>query len=236
MKHLNFSLLILLSFLLINCAVIRDVNRTEPTKTKTPTSYNLPSLISIENTNQTQESKGIKISCAGNEFESNKSTKTEYTRLKSGLIVVNNEYPYEKRTIPYYTISPEKIMFKIKVQNNLGRVLRLAGTVVSINVEGKMVSLDKNDYEEFLQGIVLPRQEMEFTIYGPKIGTLKDPSTIGIFLFDLVTNTDAAGNPTERTNFEWYYQYKTEKITKEVNVLVEEVFMTTREAQRLGAK
>jgi hypothetical protein len=74
------------------------------------------------------------------------------------------------------------------------------------------------DYEEFLNGIVPPRNEAEFTIYGPTLDLLPDKGTIGIFLYDVVTATDVAGNTTQKQNYEWYFdcQAKTEEATGEV--------------------
>jgi UDP-N-acetyl-D-mannosaminuronic acid transferase (WecB/TagA/CpsF family) len=37
-----------------------------------------------------------------------------------------------------------------------------------------------------------------------------DQTTIALFLYDVVSNTDAAGNITQKQNFEWFYNYTTE--------------------------
>jgi hypothetical protein len=36
---------------------------------------------------------------------------------------------------------------------------------------------------------------------------LEDRSTIGVFLFDVVTRTDDAGDVTEKQNSEWFFNY-----------------------------
>lgn len=196
--------------------------------------YGMPTLTPAENTSQDQEKHGIRISVLPYTFSATKKVRCQYKRLPT-LFVVNDQYSFEMKEIAYYEVNPEQVQFKIKVYNNLGHVLRLAGTVISFQVAGKMVALDKSGYEDFLNGIVLPRQEMEYEIVGPSINSLPDSCTIALLLYDIVTKTDAAGNPTERTNFEQFYTYSKEIVTKSETVNVQKVMMTPAEARKAGA-
>jgi hypothetical protein len=92
-------------------------------------------------------------------------------------------------------------------------------------VGGKLIPFDNVDYKEFLNGIVPPRNETEFTIYGPTLDAVPDNSTIGIFLYDVVTATDAAGNATEKQNYEWYFSYAIHVVEEPAERRTEQGFM-----------
>jgi len=189
----------------------------------------VPSLAPIEGYPQTIDKSGVSITIEPFEFVAKEKQKLSCNQKKS-WIVVNNQYDYIVRTIPYFVIEPHDINFKIRISNKLGKVMRLAGSIISFQVNNKAVALESSGYQELMQGMILPRQDSEFTLRGPKINTLKDNSTIAFMIYDVVTKTDAAGNPTERTNFEWFYTYK--NTPQEVNgtVTESETTMTRSEA------
>jgi hypothetical protein len=108
---------------------------------------------------------------------------------------------------PYFAIKPERLKVTLKVVNQLPRVFRGAGTVIQFNVAGKAWASKQEDYAEFTNIIVPPRGEQQIEIYGPPTDAIPAQANIGIFLYDVVTKTDAAGNITEKQNFEWYYNY-----------------------------
>ena len=110
--------------------------------------------------------------------------------------------------------SPDRLQFLIKINNKLSRVFRGAGTVVQFNVGGKLLAVEQAGYAEMLQAIVPPRTEHQLKISGPPLDLLSDNATIGLFLYDVVTAVDAAGNVTEKQNFEWYFNYTT-KVAEE---------------------
>ncbi|MEO0228187.1 MAG: hypothetical protein ABIL70_09090 [candidate division WOR-3 bacterium] len=197
-------------------------------------SYTVPEILPVDSAQQMQERSGIKISITPVAFSAERKIKATYEQ-KPTLLVINDQYNFDKREIPYYDVSPETLIFKLKLYNNLGHVFRPAGTVVSFLVDGKMVALDKAGYENFLSAIILPRQEQEYEIIGPPIATLPDSCTIAFLLFDMITQTDAAGNPTEKTNFEWYYTYRAKKVTVADTVKVFGIKMTPDQARSVGA-
>jgi len=216
--------------ILVGCATTQKPKESPSIKVM----YGVPTLTPAENTSQDLEKHGIRISLLPYTFSATRKFRRQYKRLPT-LFVVNDQYSFERKEVPYYEVTPEQVKFKVKVYNNLGHVLRLAGTVISFQVAGKMVALDKSGYEDFLNGIILPRQEMEYEIVGPSINSLPDSCTIALLLYDIVTKTDAAGNPTERTNFEWYYSYSKEIVTELETVNVQKVMMTPAEARKAGA-
>jgi len=138
----------------------------------------------------------------------------------------------EETVTPFLDVSPARLQFTVRVNNKLARVFRGQGAVVQINVAGKLLPFGQTDYSEFLNGIVPPRNENTFTILGPRIDTLPDKASIGIFLYDVVTATDVAGNTTERQNYEWYFNYSVKTVETQAELRQGERFMEPGEYQR----
>lgn len=214
----------------LNTANAQKPKKVEPVNV----SYKIPEILPVDSAQQMQERSGIKISIVPAAFSAERKSKTEY-EMKPALIVINDQYNFDKREIPYYVVSPDILKFKLKLYNNLSHVFRPAGTIVSFLVDGKMVSLEKAGYENFISAIILPRQEQEYEILGPPIATLPDSCTIAFLLFDMITKTDAAGNPTEKSNFEWYFTYRIKGVTVEDTVRVFGIKMTPDQARSVGA-
>ena len=57
------------------------------------------------------------------------------------------------------------------------------------------------------------------------ISTLSEGGTLGVFLYDVVTEADAAGNPVTRDNFEWYFSLSFEEVSEAVTVQPETFWM-----------
>ncbi len=56
------------------------------------------------------------------------------------------------------------------------------------------------------------------TIVGPPVGSIPSPCTIGIFLYDVVTKMDQAGNITDKQNYEWYFSYQTQAVDRQTEI------------------
>ena len=108
----------------------------------------------------------------------------------------------ETTSTPVYTVNPEKVAFRVKINNQMPRVFRGAGTVVLYNFGGKNTSISSQDYAELSNIIVPPRTEAEVTIYGPSFRDIPEKTTLGIFLYDVVIRTDNAGNIVEKHNYQ----------------------------------
>jgi hypothetical protein len=114
--------------------------------------------------------------------------------------------------------SPDRLRFLVKINNHLSRVFRGAGTVVQFNVGGKLLAVDQQGYASMVEAIVPPRTEQQLEINGPALDVLPDKATIGLFLYDVVTAIDAAGNVIEKQNYEWYFDYTTRLVEKAVEM------------------
>ncbi len=105
--------------------------------------------------------------------------------------------------------------------------------MVQFNVGGKLIPFGTTDYKEFINGIVPPRNETELKIYGPPLGIVPEKGTIGIFLYDVVTATDTAGNVTEKQNYEWYFNYSTQIVEETAESKTTRGFMDVVEYQQI---
>ncbi len=138
----------------------------------------------------------------------------------------------EKITSTQLKAQPARLEFTVRINNKLDRVFRGQGSVVQFNVAGKLVPFGNTDYKEFIGGIVPPRNETEFKIYGPTLDMIPGKCTIGIFLYDVVTATDVAGNTTEKQNYEWYFTYTTDHVTDTAEIRVERGLMPIEQYQQ----
>jgi len=80
---------------------------------------------------------------------------------------------------------------------------------VQFQVAGKTLHVDPSGFGDFLNAIVPPRSSQDIDIVGPAIADLPERATIGVFIYDVVTKMDEAGNIQEKQNFEWYYAWET---------------------------
>jgi hypothetical protein len=131
---------------------------------------------------------------------------------------------------------PAAVTFAIKITNNSGHIIKLNGSDVGISVSGKdwrkldvqkinsaWLMLLKNNYPyqptvpaELVTAIqnvpiwddnqkILPGKTI--TLYAPfdvKVG--KGFSNATLSIYDVITNVDAAGNPTERTSMDFNFK------------------------------
>jgi hypothetical protein len=220
--------LALAALLLAGCEMPQ---RAGPSST-TAVEYRLPVLTPVDVGKQDQEKDGIKISVAPYSYAPKQQFHREFRRIPA-ILLVDNQYPAEMRETPSIEVSPSDVRLRVKIYNHFERVLRLAGAVVSFQVAGKSAVVPRAKYNDFLEGIILPRQEGEYEIAGPELSDLPDNATIGLFLFDIVTETDAAGNPTKRSNFEFYYTLSQEAKTENVSPRVQRVTLNKGEAALL---
>jgi len=186
--------------------------------------WRIPLLTVSEETSVEQSAGGIKISIAPELFhKETHNIKKSHSRGHKKSNTGKDRYRYvDDESIPTAYVTPGRLSFRVTVHNQMKRILRLEGSVISVNVEGKQIALTADDYKEFLGGIVLSRGEQQYTIRGPDINSLPEKETvvIGLFIHDVVVETDAAGNPTKRENFHWYYtcQFKEEKEQQKTKV------------------
>ena len=182
----------------------------------------LPTVTALAETKEYQVKGDVGISVAATSFECNRTTQTSETEVEPSLadslflpvqpsVYWSVNKKVEAVTQPAFELSPEKLTFRVKINNQGTRVFRGTGTVVLFNVSGKNLSVERANYARLVDVIVPPRTEQEVTIEGPAFSQLgTESTTMALSLFDVATKTDAAGNITQKQNFEWLYSYSVE--------------------------
>lgn len=188
-------------------------------------SAKLPTLAPMAETNPFQEKGGMKISVAPVQYNLAEGNSISVVQVRQSFKEVLRFGPpqaanvfVERTYTPALDVKPDRLIFKVHLSNQMPRVFRGSGIAVQFNVAGKLVAVNAEAYADIVNAIIPPRGEQELEVYGPQIATIPDPTTIGLFFYDVVTNTDNAGNVTEKQNFEWYFQYGCQLVEKELPV------------------
>lgn len=101
--------------------------------------------------------------------------------------------------------------FTVTIVNQSPRVFRGAGMVVSYQVDGAEIATDAENYASVVNAQILPGQQRQVEIRNLGYGDAADGATIGLYLYDVVTERDDAGTPTVRSNYEWFFAMSSEE-------------------------
>ena len=188
----------------------------------------LPSFAPAQETQSLQQRGGLSISVAPSEYTlSVRTTILQHQvsegfreRLSHNMLAKDgaNDVLVERTTVPALVLAPERLIFKVHINNQMPRVFRGAGIVVQFNVAGKLAAVDPSGYADLVNAVIPPRGEQEVTVLGPSMSAIPDASLVALLFYDVVTNQDTAGNITEKQNFEWYFQHGLRIKEETVNV------------------
>lgn len=208
----------------------------------TSISCRVPTITPLPETNPSQEKGGLEITIVPANYKAARHEKHVITRIEPNFGEALLAPPKDKRAsmtfvreefIPELKPQPGRLEFAVRINNKLARVFRGQGSVVQINVAGKLMPINRADYAEFVDGIVPPRNETQLKIHGPAVDSIPAKGTIGIFLYDVVTATDTAGNVTEKQNYEWYFNYETEIAQESAEIRVKRGWAENSTLQRI---
>lgn len=198
---------------LLGCAAATQQSATPTYVTMT---CGRPGLAPLAETKELQERGGVQIAVAVQAFQCVPEARVEFRdaspsfgeQLQRSLGDGSQGTRFVERSmVPTLKVMPERLAVQIKINNKLPRVFRGSGTVVQFTIAGKNWVVKQDDYADLVNMIVPPRNEAEVTVYGPPISQIPEKATIGLFLYDVVTKADQAGNILEKQNFEWFYNY-----------------------------
>ncbi|HLG39994.1 MAG TPA: hypothetical protein VI461_10010, partial [Chitinophagaceae bacterium] len=188
MKHI-YSILtfIVFALLYLASATTREVQRVSTTevtyqkvnkKTEeeiTTVSYELPIIRPMSHTNQNQSIGGITIICEATSFSPARNVKEE-----KKIFFADPDKPgydiYEVALMPYYTVSPGRLYFNIKVINNLDFPLELNKIPLILNKDGVIIPLSQGSELKWTSGIVAGGNSKDYHLEGPAIGELYNAS------------------------------------------------------------
>lgn len=219
-KHVKTASFVALSAILLTGCVTPPA--TPPQMTQIQCSLPKIDVIADSVNKSTQSKGGLDITVVPALYKAVRADKTTITQAQPSLGIVilvspedkkNNVYVQEV-TVPQLKAAPSRVEFTVKIHNQLNRVFHGQGAVVQFNVDGKLIPFNNTDYKEFSGGIVPPLNDADLKIYGPPLDMLKDKGTISIFLYDVVTATDVAGNTTEKQNYTWDFSYTMQAVTE----------------------
>ncbi len=207
----------------------------EPQQQQTA-SIAVPVISALPETKEAQDKGGLEIAIVPAVYTAEKIEKTTTRQANpsvGGILIASiatggnasGQVYVQQVTEESLRTAPDRLQFTVRINNKLARVFRGQGAVVQFNVAGKLQPFGQTDYKEFVEGIVPPRNEVAFTIYGPPLTSLPERGTIGIFLYDVVTATDVAGNVTEKQNYEWFFGYDSRPVQMAVQRKVTQGFI-----------
>lgn len=203
----GFALLIVTVSLAIGCASSAP---KQPASSPIKLTVTRPAIAALPETEETQERGGLTLIVEplsyGIKHDSLVNDTPRNPDFLENLGEPKNAYYFTRTVTSTANLEPDRLGFNVRIINGLGHVIRGAGTVVTFTIDGKQTAMA--DYSDLINAIVTPRGEISLRVWGPELRSLPASCTVGLFFYDFVTETDAAGNPSERQNFEWYYDYK----------------------------
>jgi hypothetical protein len=223
-KLKKLSLLAVSTLLLGGCVTPQDIGPAPTTQI----SCTIPKIevIADKVNTETQTKGGLDITVVPALYKAVRVDKTTTRQVEANIGVqisligqdLKNKVYVEQVTTTSLKCQPARLEFTVKIHNQLNRVFHGQGAVVQFNVDGTLIPFNNTDYKEFSGGIVPPLNDGDLKIIGPPLDTLKDKGTITIFLYDVVTATDTAGNTTEKQNYTWDFSYTTQPVSDTAEV------------------
>jgi hypothetical protein len=204
---------------------------TTPPKPEVPATTTVelkkPTLTLAPNYQYEREVDGVLITLTPVEFSEKEYVQREIEE-KPSILTVGGVYTYDVVEKPVFQYEPENLNFKLSLTNRLDHVLRMKDCVVSFTIDGKPYA--GLDVDELTGSVLVPNQSYEGEVDGPAYAELKNPCNIVFSIYDVVTQVDAANNPTKRTNFEWVLTYNVNNVQKEAQIKHYEKKMTREQA------
>jgi hypothetical protein len=223
MKHLKIIPFAVISGILLSGCVTQQ-QQAPPQTTSQQISCSIPKIEVVADpvNKETQTKGGLDITIVPALYKGTRIDTTTAQQIQADVgtqILMGlqgnsaNTVYVEQDTASTLRPSPDRLEFTVKIHNQLNRVFHGQGSVVQFNVDGTLIPFNNTDYKEFIGGIVPPLNDGDFKIYGPPLNQLKDKGTITIFLYDVITATDVAGNTTEKQNYTWDFTYTMQEVT-----------------------
>jgi hypothetical protein len=211
----------------------------------------LPEVSPLAQTSSTQRQGGIAITVAAARFDTVGRVECTYDFPRLGFLEVTPEGVTTKTHQEFSEASrvvmglravgakradagPPALTFLVTIRNGMSRVFRGAGALVEFRVDNHVEAVEKSSYTEFLDALLPPGSETQLAIAGPPLGSLPDGSTLGVFLYDVVTAMDAAGTVTKRENFEWYYRVNRRRLTGTTSSVTRNVWVPGDQVARIA--
>lgn len=177
--------------------------------TDTTIMYQSPVITLDATTPQTQKKGGVSITCELVPITVNKGSVTSETYLyrnpsKPHMDIKQVAYK------PSYSLTPESIQLKLTINNNQSRVLKLRDCAIVMIVDNLQYSIPQENMTQWENSNIISGFSTVINLTGPQLSTLTRPKSIEVFINDVPTSFDQAGNVLRRDNFEWLLVCATE--------------------------
>jgi len=180
-------------------------------------SYELPTITPTNGTIQTQKKGGVLITCEVIPFNV-----SELNKEKRDIFYADPKLPgydiFQVKNTPIAVIQPESFIINIKIKNNQERILKIRETAMLMQIDGVTYNMPESDIKEWYAAMVIKNAEFSYRIKGPNIKNLNGAKLLYLFINDVPTEMDAAGNIKKRENFEWYFECKMQPIQKQTKI------------------
>jgi hypothetical protein len=129
------------------------------------------------------------------------------------------------------------VQLQLTVRNDMQRVFRGAGSALQFSIDGQAKPAAQEAYLDFLNTQILPREQrvVRLSPVAETLQSLQRAGAFGVFLYDVPTKTDAAGNVQARENFEWYFKVSRRDTTETVSVLPRTVWIPNEDARIINS-
>ena len=186
----------------------------QPSVPSPPPTVPVPALTATPDTIITQDRGGLSVSVVPVTFtlsqqtqvavaETGRCVRTTPPSGPDGLPMQTPVRTMQRTTTPVAVVTPDRLAFAVTITNRLPHVFRVQGALVQVMVGGQPSS--DADCGQLVAAVVPPGGQQQVTVFGPPVASVPPGSTVGLSAFDLVTETDAAGNPTERQTMAWSF-------------------------------
>ncbi|HRH03909.1 MAG TPA: hypothetical protein PLN13_13605 [Bacteroidia bacterium] len=177
-------------------------------------SYNLPVIKMLGLTTQNQTIGGVTILCELNSFEALKTTYQEDSVVSADPSKPGYDI-FRVGTKVKYTTSPERLIFTIKVINNLDFPIEFNKVPVIFKMDGVGVSLGNDFSTKWNSSIAAGGETTTFIIPGPTKGEIEIAKTAILQIQNIPTTYDKLnGNLQNFETFKWVFEISSQRITK----------------------
>lgn len=195
------------------CASLQKEPDPPPKRT---VEIDVPTIEAVAETSERQEYGGISIEVKPVGFSVQPDSVCTYRAFDEPIFYVSGpeqegvssetHTPIHEVKFPDKRLDRDDVTFEVTLVNKMERVWRTEGAVIQVAIDGEVEAVEPPRYEELVTELLPPGQTRSHSVPVIEADRLPQEAAIELFLFDVVTDIDEAGNITERHNFEWSFE------------------------------
>ncbi len=215
----SFLIAFSLTAMIIACSPtgipVKEYENHEKQDGTTALSYSLPLLNATSGTVLMQKQGGVTVTASVENFQTKVSYQSDTT-----VFECDNNYQdkFQVKTTPSVSVSPQRVDFKIKVTNDMERILKIKEAMFEIIYDGVGYSIPDSVLDDYQSINIAPGHDHEIIIKGPSTLKLKNESTISFLIYDMPIKMNKASIIEERGNYEWNFIYSKHEVSKDYDV------------------